>query len=121
MYLIGKQDWAGMSSLRVTKIPHSSLLTSSKNNNIETSASGGVSDVSMDDEIYKENNHVNFNPLQKKKYLYCVKSVQIRSLFWSVLSCIRTEYGDFIRKYLYPVRIQQNTDQIKLRIWTLFR
>ena len=25
---------------------------------------------------------------------HCVKSVQIRSYFWSVFSCIRTEYGD---------------------------
>ena len=24
----------------------------------------------------------------------CVKSVQIRNYFWSVFSCIRTEYGD---------------------------
>ena len=27
------------------------------------------------------------------KYLHCVKSVQ-KSFFWSVFSCIRTEYGD---------------------------
>ena len=26
--------------------------------------------------------------------MHCVKSVQIRSYFWSVFSCIRTEYGD---------------------------
>ena len=26
--------------------------------------------------------------------MHCVKSVQIRSFFWSVFSCIRTEYGD---------------------------
>ena len=25
---------------------------------------------------------------------HCVKSVQIRSFFWSVFSCIQTEYGD---------------------------
>ena len=25
---------------------------------------------------------------------HCVKSVQIRSYFWAVFSCIRTEYGD---------------------------
>ena len=42
---------------------------------------------------------------------HCVKSVQIRSFFWSVFSCIWTGY---------PVRIQGNTDQKKLRIWTLF-
>ena len=26
--------------------------------------------------------------------LHCVKSVQIRSFFWSVFSCIQTEYGE---------------------------
>ena len=25
---------------------------------------------------------------------HCMKSVQVRSYFWSVFSCIRTEYGD---------------------------
>ena len=49
-----------------------------------------------------------------------VKSVQIRSIFWSVLSRIWTEYGDLIRKSQYLVRIQGNTDQKKLRIFTLF-
>ena len=29
---------------------------------------------------------------------HCVKSVQIRSFFWSVFSCIRTKYGDLLRK-----------------------
>ena len=32
---------------------------------------------------------------------HCVKSVQIRSYFWSVFSCLRTEYGD--------LRIHSNT------------
>ena len=41
---------------------------------------------------------------------YCVKSVQIRSYFWSVFSCIRIEYGD-LRKSPYSIRIQENTDQ----------
>ena len=30
---------------------------------------------------------------------HCVKSVQIRSFFWSVFSRIRTEYGEMTRKY----------------------
>ena len=42
-------------------------------------------------------------------YLHCVKSVQIWSFLWSVFSCLRIEYGT-----------QENTDQRKLRIWTLF-
>ena len=35
--------------------------------------------------------------VQKK---HCVKNVQIRSYFWSVFSCIRTEYGPKITPYL---------------------
>ena len=50
----------------------------------------------------------------------CVKSVQIRSFFWSVFSCIWTEYGDLLRKSPYLVRIQENANQKKLRISTLF-
>ena len=33
-------------------------------------------------------------------HYHCVKSVQIRSLFWSVFSCIQTEYGPGITPYL---------------------
>ena len=49
-----------------------------------------------------------------------VKSVQIRSFFWSLFSCIQTEYGDLRGKFKYSVRKQEKTDQKKLRIWTLF-
>ena len=52
--------------------------------------------------------------------LHCVKFVQTRSYFSSVFSCLWTKYGDLHRKSLYSVRIQVNTDQKKLRIWTLF-
>ena len=27
---------------------------------------------------------------------HCVKSLQIRSIFWSIFSCIRAEYGDLL-------------------------
>ena len=40
-----------------------------------------------------------------------MKSVQLRSYFWSVFSCIRIEYGDLRRKSPYSIRIQENTDQ----------
>ena len=52
---------------------------------------------------------------------HCVKSVQIRSFFWSLFSCIRTEYGE-IRSIIWSIffRIRENMDQKKLRIWTLF-
>ena len=38
---------------------------------------------------------------------------QIRSFFWSVLSCIRTKYWGLLRKSPYLVWIQENTDQKK--------
>ena len=31
------------------------------------------------------------------------------------------KYEDLLRKYSYSVRIQENMDQKKLRMWTLFR
>ena len=52
--------------------------------------------------------------------LHCVKSVQIRSFFWAVFSYIRTKYGDLPCKSPYSFRIQENTHQKKLRIWTIF-
>ena len=51
---------------------------------------------------------------------HCVKSVQIRRFFWSVFSLIRTEYGEILRISPYSVRMRENTDQKKLRIWTYF-
>ena len=51
---------------------------------------------------------------------HCLKSVQIRSFFWSAFSRIWTEYGDLRSNSPYSVRIRENTDQRKLRIWTLF-
>ena len=47
----------------------------------------------------------------KPPTMHCVKSVQIRSFFWSAFSRIRTEYGEIrsISPYLVPIR--ENTDQ----------
>ena len=42
---------------------------------------------------------------------HCVKSVRIRSYFWSVFSCIRIKYGDLLRKSPYSIPIQKNTNQ----------
>ena len=53
-------------------------------------------------------------------HAHCMKSVQIRSLFWSVFSRIRTEYGEILRISPYAVQMQENIDSKKLRIWTLF-
>ena len=47
----------------------------------------------------------------KSKKDNCVKNVQIRDYFWSVFSCIRTEYKVLLSKSLYSVQIQQSTDQ----------
>ena len=49
-----------------------------------------------------------------------LKINQIQSYFWSVFSCIRTKYGDLGSKSPYLVRLQENTDQKYLRIWTHF-
>ena len=50
---------------------------------------------------------------------HCMISFQIRSFFWSVFSCIRTEYVDLNRKSPYSVRMRENTDQKKLHLWIL--
>ena len=39
---------------------------------------------------------------------HCMKSVQIRSYYWSVFSCIRTEYGDSRSKYR-KIRTRNNS------------
>ena len=58
-----------------------------------------------------------------------VKSVQIRSYFWSLFSCIRTEYGDLrvqIRSYFWSVfsRIRneygEKNVQIRSYFWSVF-
>ena len=38
--------------------------------------------------------------LSLRDFLHRVKSIQIRSFFWSVISCIQTEYGDLLHKFL---------------------
>ena len=55
-------------------------------------------------------------------YFNChyVRGVQIRSFFWSLFSRIRTEYGEMWSIFPYSVRMRENTDLKKLRIWTLF-
>ena len=68
--------------------------------------------------------HWRFTDLQGKVGdHHCVKSFEIRSLLWTVFSCMRTEYGeygDLRSKSLYSIQIQENTDQQKLLILTLF-
>ena len=89
--------------------------------------------------LWHSNKIWNFNKLQilsevMSNEFHCMKSIQIRSFFWSAFYCIRTEYGDLLRKSPYSVRlqenarskspysvwIQKNADQKKLRIWALF-
>ena len=52
--------------------------------------------------------------------LHCVKSVQIRSYFWSAFSYIWTEYKEIRNIFPYSVRMRENTDEKLLCIWTLF-
>ena len=71
---------------------------------------------------FKQNLRLNtgFPERYKTDRNHCVKSVQIRSFFWSVFSRIRTEYGEIRSISPYSVRMRENTDQKKFRIWTLF-
>ena len=41
---------------------------------------------------------------EKSNVINCVKSVQIWSFFWSIFSCIRTEYGDLNLRILFEYR-----------------
>ena len=43
---------------------------------------------------YKLSTYISQHPLTLIRRLYCVKSFQIRSFFWSVFSRIRTEYRE---------------------------
>ena len=49
-------------------------------------------------------------------FSHCVKTVQVRSFFWSVFSHIWTKYGDLLCKFPYSVQIWGNRDQKKLLI-----
>ena len=81
--------------------------------------------------VYREGRKLNHTPLlhgfRAKKFRFMnvdrvlfsmrhsvrfnkVKNVQIRSFFWSVFSCIRTEYGEIRSISPYSVRMQENTD-----------
>ena len=53
-------------------------------------------------------------------FLTARKVSKYKVFFCSVFSCIRTEYVDLLRKSPYLVQIQENADNKKLRIWTLF-
>ena len=48
-----------------------------------------------------------------------MKSFQIRSFFWSLFYRIGTEYRDWLGKSPHYLRIRENTDLEKRRIWTL--
>ena len=53
-------------------------------------------------------------------FFWKVKCAQIRSFFWSVFSRIWTEYREIRSISSYSVRMRENTEQKKLRIWTFF-
>ena len=50
----------------------------------------------------------------------CMKSVQMRSFFWSVFSRLWTEHREIRSISPYSVRVRENTDQKKLRILDTF-
>ena len=57
---------------------------------------------------------------------YCFYYLALREkcppseFFWFLFSRIRTEYGKIRSISAYSTRMRENTDQKKLRIWTLF-
>ena len=63
----------------------------------------------------------------KNENIHCVKSVEIRSFFWSVFCRIRTEYGDI--RSISVIRIRQNpvfwhfsrSDEFESRITAMAR
>ena len=73
-------------------------------------------EINLKINIWHKNNHATADT----DTTHCVNSVQMRSFFWSVFSRIRTEYGEILRISLRSVQMQENTNQKKLRILTLF-
>ena len=63
---------------------------------------------------------VDWSNWSTSEWNHSVKSVQIPSFFWSVFSRIRTEYGEIRSISPCSVRMRENTEQKKHRIWTLF-
>ena len=48
---------------------------------------------------------INFNVyISCEGCIHCVKSVQIRSFFWSVFFCIRAEYGEILQTQIQYLR-----------------
>ena len=43
--------------------------------------------------------------------IIATKNCPYLELFWSVSSCIGTEYGEILHIFLHSVRMQENTDQ----------
>ena len=66
--------------------------------------------------LLSRNNYIRFGITYPTGRFYkgnnSVKSVQIRSYFWSVFFCIRTDCGDYLSKSQYSVRILENTDKL---------
>ena len=87
-----------------------SFILKTKNQNIQIKFSENL----RGDNFY-ENVFADFPNLIKKhgkeSSLHYVKSVYIRSFFWSIFFRIRTEYGDLLCKPPYSVRMQKNKDQ----------
>ena len=64
-----------------------------------------------------------FTPEQSKLVKqkgHCVKSVKIRSFFWSVFFSIWNEYLEILRFLSSSVRMRENADEKKIRPWTNF-
>ena len=80
-----------------------------------------VFQIKMKNEKWTSNLNFNVQLFWKSKnHFHCVKSVQLQSFLWSVFSRMWTEYREILCISPYSVRMQENTDQKKLCMWTLF-
>ena len=80
-----------------------------------------VFQIKMKNEKWTSNLNFNVQLFWKSKnHFQCVKSVQLQSFLWSVFSRMWTEYREILCISPYSVRMQENTDQKKLCMWTLF-
>ena len=79
-----------------------------------------TSDLDATDLIYERNRRKTKTVTKSKQWYqavlikkcmeHCVKSVQMRSFFWSVFSCIRTEYGNIRVQFKYrKIRTRNNS------------
>ena len=74
----------------------------------------------ISEEIQIGQNHSFLSSGRTCENRHYVKSIQMKSFFCSLFSHIWTEYENLRSKPRYSVQMWENTDQKKLRTWTVF-